>query len=113
MHCRLPWRHCLTMREHRIKVFRGGMQDVFGYTTERRWERALIGEYEQLVDEIVSRLHAHNHAEPVELALAASGVRGYGHVKLQSPERVSPQQQDLLQAFRDRKITEPALARQA
>ena len=51
----------------RLKFLRGSAFDVFGYTAERRTERALIGEYEATVEEILSRLSADNQ----EVAVAA------------------------------------------
>ncbi len=65
----------------RLKFLRGTALDVFGRTHERRTERALIGEYEQLVDEILARLSADNQAVALELASIPEEIRGYGHVK--------------------------------
>ena len=44
-------------------------------------ERALIAEYETLVDELLAKLAPHNHALAVELARIPEHIRGYGHVK--------------------------------
>ncbi|MCU0950368.1 MAG: indolepyruvate ferredoxin oxidoreductase family protein, partial [Burkholderiaceae bacterium] len=52
----------------KLKFLRGTALDVFGRTAERRSERALIGEYEQLIDEILGKLAADNHAVSIELA---------------------------------------------
>ena len=52
----------------KLKGLRGTALDVFGRTAERRRERALIGEYETLVDELLSKLAPHNLAIAVELA---------------------------------------------
>jgi indolepyruvate ferredoxin oxidoreductase len=65
----------------RLKFLRGTALDVFGRTHERRTERALIGEYEQLVEEILARLAADNQAVALELASIPEEIRGYGHVK--------------------------------
>ena len=42
------------------KKLRGGSLDIFGKSEERREERALIGEYEALLDDIVANLSADN-----------------------------------------------------
>ena len=55
--------------------------DVFGRTAERRTERALIGEYENVIAEVLDKLTPHNHALAVELASIPEHIRGYGHVK--------------------------------
>jgi indolepyruvate ferredoxin oxidoreductase len=65
----------------KLKFLRGSALDVFGRTEERKVERALIGEYEQLVDEVLAKLTADNHAVAIELASIPEEIRGYGHVK--------------------------------
>jgi indolepyruvate ferredoxin oxidoreductase len=65
----------------RMKRLRGGPLDVFGRHPHRRTERALIGEYEALVDEILAGLTPANHAAAVALASVHHGIRGYDVVK--------------------------------
>ncbi len=65
-----------------LRRLRGTAFDVFGRTGERRRERALIGEYETLVDELLASLAPHNHVLAVELARIPEEIRGYGHVKV-------------------------------
>jgi indolepyruvate ferredoxin oxidoreductase len=65
----------------KLKFLRGTPLDPFGRTEERRHERALIGEYEALVRELIAGLSADNRALAIELANLPDGIRGYGHVK--------------------------------
>jgi len=65
----------------KMKFLRGTALDVFGKTEERRTERALIGEYETLVRELIGGLTAEKRGLAVELANLPDGIRGYGHVK--------------------------------
>jgi indolepyruvate ferredoxin oxidoreductase len=65
----------------KLKFLRGSALDPFGKTHERRTERALIGEYEALVDELLAKLNADNHTLAIELASLPEEIRGYGHVK--------------------------------
>ena len=51
-----PWMMSAFSVLARLKFLRGSTFDVFGYTAERKTERALIGEYEATVEEILSRL---------------------------------------------------------
>ena len=44
-------------------------------------ERALIGQYETLIAELLAALAPHNHALAVELAQIPEHIRGFGHVK--------------------------------
>jgi len=72
----------------RLKGLRGSALDVFGYTEERREERALIAEYRASVDEILLELGAASGAlDPqrlktaLEIARIPEQIRGFGHVK--------------------------------
>jgi indolepyruvate ferredoxin oxidoreductase len=86
----------------RGKFLRGTPLDPFGHTRERRIERALCREYEQLVDEVLAQLSAQNLALAVRLADFPAEVRGFGHVKLASIERVRPQLEQLWAQWRGR-----------
>jgi indolepyruvate ferredoxin oxidoreductase len=65
----------------KFKFLRGTPFDPFGHSAERRMERRLIAEYENLLGEIVARLTPHNHHVAVELASLPEKIRGFGHVK--------------------------------
>ncbi len=82
-----PWMMTVFRMLAPLKFLRGSVLDVFGYTAERRTERALIGEYEALVDELLTRLSADNHAVAVQLASLPDEIRGYGHIKDQNLAR--------------------------
>jgi indolepyruvate ferredoxin oxidoreductase len=65
----------------KFKGLRGSALDVFGYTEERRTERALIGEYRRAVNILLPDLDAGNHALAVEIARVPEQIKGFGHVK--------------------------------
>jgi indolepyruvate ferredoxin oxidoreductase len=65
----------------KLKGLRGTAFDVFGYTEERRTERALIGEYRAAIDELLAGLAADKLPLAVEIAKLPEDIRGYGHVK--------------------------------
>jgi indolepyruvate ferredoxin oxidoreductase len=54
---------------------------VFGYTEERRMERALIDQYIDTLDMVVAKLDPHHHALAIELARIPEQIKGFGHVK--------------------------------
>ncbi|MBU3647041.1 MAG: indolepyruvate ferredoxin oxidoreductase family protein, partial [Limnohabitans sp.] len=64
-----------------FKVLRGSALDVFGYTQERRTERALIGQYRASVAVLLAQLNASNHTLAVEIARIPEQIKGFGHVK--------------------------------
>jgi len=65
----------------KFKGVRGGAFDLFGYTAERKMERALIVEYREMVGVLLDQLTPGNHAVAVQLAALPEQVRGFGHVK--------------------------------
>ncbi len=65
----------------KLRGLRGTRFDPFGLTAERKLERALIVEFEELVDQILSTLSAENLSEAVEIVSLTMDVRGYGPVK--------------------------------
>ncbi|MCW5737858.1 MAG: indolepyruvate ferredoxin oxidoreductase family protein [Enhydrobacter sp.] len=65
----------------KFKMLRGTALDPFGYTAERRQERALVRDYEALIDELLAGLSSVNHPLAVNLAAIPDEIRGFGHVK--------------------------------
>ncbi|MRW86340.1 indolepyruvate ferredoxin oxidoreductase family protein [Pseudoduganella sp. FT26W] len=86
----------------KFKGLRGGAFDVFGYTEERRMERALIGEYRDMVTALIGQLNADNHATAVELAALPEKVRGFGHVKEKAVATFRTEKARLLAQFTQR-----------
>ena len=84
----------------RLKRLRGTPLDPFSYSAERRFERALLHDYETLLDELCPALAPHNHALAVELARLPERIRGFGHVKRQSALEATTIGDGLLAAFR-------------
>lgn len=76
-----PWVLPLFRTMSRFKGLRGTRLDPFGYTAERRMERALVTEFEAILDRIAAELTAGNLGAAAELAAMPLSVRGYGHVK--------------------------------
>jgi indolepyruvate ferredoxin oxidoreductase len=84
----------------KFKGLRGTAFDVFGYTQERKTERALIVEYRTLVDELLGALSADRLADAVALASLPEEIRGYGHVKERHLEKAHAKWNTLLAAWR-------------
>jgi indolepyruvate ferredoxin oxidoreductase len=84
----------------KMRRLRGGAFDVFGKTEERKRERALIGDYEKLVDELLASLTPHNYEDAVALASIPEHIRGYGHVKERHLADAKKREAELLARFR-------------
>jgi indolepyruvate ferredoxin oxidoreductase len=83
----------------KLKGLRGTPFDVFGYTAERRMERRLIREYEQMIERLLSRITVDNHATAVSLASLPERVRGFGHIKAGNVETMEREREALLREF--------------
>ena len=84
----------------KLRRLRGTRLDIFNKTAERKMERALPGEYETLVAELLAALAPHNHALAIELAEIPEHIRGYGHVKERHLRAAKDKETKLLLAFR-------------
>jgi indolepyruvate ferredoxin oxidoreductase len=84
----------------KMRRFRGGALDVFGYSAERKLERKLLADYEAMVDEILGKLAPHNHRIAVQLAAIPEHIRGYGHVKERHLKDAKARETVLLGEFR-------------
>jgi indolepyruvate ferredoxin oxidoreductase len=83
----------------KLKGLRGGPLDIFGYTAERRMERALVKEYRQTVGALLSKLNADNLSQAVAIASIPEDIRGYGHVKERHLRAAKAKEAALVAAF--------------
>ena len=81
----------------RLKWLRGTPFDPFGYTAERRRERALIALYEQDVERILAAPEVSEAA--LELARLPLQIRGFGPVKAEADAKAMARRADLLAAL--------------
>ena len=95
-----PWMMTALGFLSKFKGLRGSVFDPFGYSAERRTERTLIVQYEDVIDEIAGKLTGANLALAAEIAALPEHIRGYGHVKERHLEEVREQEAELLDAFR-------------
>jgi indolepyruvate ferredoxin oxidoreductase len=84
-----------------LKFLRGTVFDPFGMTAERRQERALIVEYEGLIEELLRGLSPQTLALAVKLARIPEHIRGFGVVKESNFKRVRRDWNDLLAQWRE------------
>ena len=95
-----PWIFPVFRVLARLRRLRGTTFDVFGYSAERRRERALIGDFEILIDEVLAGLSPANHDTAVALAELPQDIRGFGPVKQRNLDRVKERESALLDQFR-------------
>lgn len=71
-----------------LRGLRGTRLDLFGYTAERRMERALIGEFEANVGRLLDGLQVDDIDAATEVVNLYQDIRGYGPVKEQAVAKV-------------------------
>jgi indolepyruvate ferredoxin oxidoreductase len=98
-----PWMMSAFKVLAKLKFLRGTPLDVFGRTEERKTERKLITDYEAILEEVLSRLNAGNHALAVGLAAIPEKIRGFGHVKARHLAAAKADEAALLEQLRSGK----------
>ena len=83
----------------KFKFLRGGALDIFGYTAERKTERALIGEYRKTIAALLPKLTADNLSRLTAIASIPEDIRGYGHVKERHLKAAKQKEARLLAEF--------------
>jgi indolepyruvate ferredoxin oxidoreductase len=102
-----PWIFTAFRLLAKLKGLRGTAFDIFGYSEERRTERALVRDYEAMLDEVLAKLTPENHHLAVGLAAIPEKIRGFGHVKLRHLTAAKADEAALLDQFRSGPV--PAL----
>ncbi len=95
-----PWIVPLFKVLARLKGLRGTRFDVFGYSAERRTERALIAQYEKDIAEVSSLLDPKTEELAGKFARLPLAIRGFGPVKLASIAKYEKRREELLVAIR-------------
>ncbi len=95
-----PWMMKAFALLSKFRVLRGTALDVFGYSLERKQERADIVDYRELLSTLIEGLNDGNYAVAQELAGLAFKLRGFGHVKDRNREQMVVRQGLLLAKFR-------------
>jgi len=76
-----PWLGPLLGLLARGRRLRGTALDPFGWSAERRMERALADEYRALIGAALGQLHGDGYEQAIALAESAGAIRGFGPVK--------------------------------
>ncbi|UWQ38947.1 indolepyruvate ferredoxin oxidoreductase family protein [Leisingera aquaemixtae] len=84
----------------KLKSLRGTPLDIFGYTEERRMERALIKQYEGDMQEWLPKASPEIMEPLVALAELPLQIRGFGPVKMANEQKAAKRREELLAALR-------------
>ena len=85
----------------KFKALRGTVLDPFGYTSERKMERALIQQYEQDLEAVLPQLNNDTKDAIASLARLPLDIRGFGPVKLANAQASEVRRAALLSAIQE------------
>ena len=95
-----PWMERPLRMLRALKGLRGTPLDLFGYTAERKMERALIKQYEADMAEVLPKVTEATRDIAIALADLPLDIRGFGPVKLANEAKATKRREELLSAFR-------------
>lgn len=84
----------------KMSGLRNTVLDPFRFSADRKLDRALLAEYEQLIDELVARLDGTNHATALALAKLPEEIRGFGPVREAAANKAAERREKLLMELR-------------
>ncbi|MGE4325475.1 MAG: indolepyruvate ferredoxin oxidoreductase family protein [Pseudodonghicola sp.] len=84
----------------RMKGLRGTPFDLFGYSAERKMERALIKQFERDMKEVLPKVTPETRDIALALALLPLQIRGFGPVKQENEAKAAKRREELLASFR-------------
>ena len=95
-----PWLERPLRMMAKLKRLRGTPLDVFGYTAERKMERALIKQYEADMRDVLPKLDDNTREAVVALAALPLQIRGFGPVKQENETKAAKRREELLSVIR-------------
>ena len=84
----------------RFKVLRGTVFDPFGYSAERKMERALISQYEGDMAEVIRVMRPDTRDAAIALAALPLQIKGFGPVKAKAEMVAAKRREELLAVLR-------------
>jgi indolepyruvate ferredoxin oxidoreductase len=87
----------------RLRWVRGTGLDIFGYTAERREERAAISEYEARMNRVLAALDSDNRALACRIAQLPMQIRGFGPVKRNNAQAAARQLDQLMEQWENQR----------
>ena len=93
------WAYYVMKYLAQLRFLRGTALDPFRWQADRKLERRIIDEFEQLVDFLLVKLDTQNLAAAVSLINTYQKIRGFGHIKLKNYLRAKQEQSRWLSQF--------------
>ncbi len=100
-----PWLERMLSLLARMRFLRGTPFDPFGHSADRKLERQLILQYEEIMNEVIAILSVDNYRLAVELASYPETIRGFGHIKRRHVDETQERVTELLRVLRNPEST--------
>ncbi len=94
-----PWMMSSFKILAKYKTQRGSKFDIFGYSSERKMERALIEDYKNTIESLLSNITTDNRHFASAIARLPDEIRGFGPVKEQAYKKAEDKKKNLLEQF--------------
>ena len=94
-----PWMFRVFRLLAKLRGLRGTALDPFRFSADRKLERALLQDYQQLAARMTRELDASNYDTFLQLAELPADVRGYGPVREQAAAAIRDKQSQLVKAL--------------
>ena len=94
-----PWMLKVMAGLAHFKILRFTPFDPFGYTSERRMERALIDEYEAILDRLLAGLTPASLFQAASIAAMTQQIRGFGAIKAENVAKTRSAQDKALREY--------------
>lgn len=91
----------------RMKWMRETSLDVFGFTAERRRERAWRDRYIDFIEVLLARPDGYDHALALQIAKIPAEIRGFGHVKASAMDRQEVRWVELFGSLQGARASKP------
>ncbi|WP_114418247.1 indolepyruvate ferredoxin oxidoreductase family protein [Marinospirillum perlucidum] len=95
-----PWMLTAMKWLARLRSLRNTPLDPFRFSRDRKLDRKLLAEYEQLLEELLADLQPQKLATAVALARLPEEIRGFGPVREEAAEKAGRRRQMLLEEYR-------------
>lgn len=95
-----PWMETPLKILKMFKGLRGTPLDIFGYSAERKMERALIAQYQTDMKDVLANVTPETRDAIVALAVLPLDIRGFGLVKTANEAKAAKRREELLVAIR-------------
>ena len=96
-----PWLRPVMAVLARFKRYRNNPFNPLFYTADRRRDRKILTQYEELLEELLERLTADKLDLAEEIANIPDGIRGFGHIRDKSIAAADMSHERLIEAFNE------------